>query len=1077
MNRILGILAVALLAFGLAACNGEEDGDGGGGGGSSGPEISVSRGAVTLTDGGADTLGSTPFGTPQTLSYSINNTGGAALNLTGTPVVQTASAVNCSANVTTQATTPVAASGSTGFVISLTVTTAAAFSVQISIANDDSNENPFDFTISGTGATVPEIDVQRPASTSIADGATDNVGGAFVLGANPAITWTIANSGSAVLTLSGGPNFVTTNNLSNCTVAVTQPASATMAASSSQTFQITITVTAAGAFSFQFHISSDDADESPYDVTVSGSVPIPAPEIDVQRPAGTSIADGGGDNVGSTFSVGPQTPITWTIANTGTAALALTGATPVTTANTVNCTVVVTQPAVASVPAAGSTTFQITITTLSAAAFSFDMDVASNDADENPYDIAVSGTAIAGAAEIDVFTLNAAITTPSTTSMGIIAQNQILGVPIMIRNTGASALGITGAVSLTPTNCTAVVRDVPPASIAAGDTGAFVVVVTAGTSGNPSLILSIPNTDSNENPFLFTLTWTLNTPTRVIYTSSGAFTSLVQANTSGAGAPAAINPAVTTGSGVGSYFHLVDRALFTCQTTSPGDTDLFLKGLGASLPATATNLTSTLSTAAGFFGQILFTSGDNIVFTYNTGTGPTRLYSMTITGAAAGAPVEISGTVPSGSPTGVQMVLVSPRKDMVLFVGDFLTAGTQEIFMVPVGGGTRTRLNGSLTGRTLSTASIKWMPDQSGIVYETADFTTGQQREINFSTAVAVPVITRLNGVVPAGRNGVISNTARLSNTGTHIFYKSDEASATGQQEVYVVSRIGGALSAQAGLNGATVPGTAGVGNFGINNAGTKVLFTADSGTAGRPSLFYTTIAGSTPTTITVINSTTNTGVQLEGDKCIVGENTAWYLRDVSFNNSPELFFLDLSVASPTSTVILSTATFPVGATGRGIQAIANVYPQADARVYFVSDQGTFSGSGPRGNLFSATLSATPGGARLNNLPQDASIGTIMILGNTIAFGGQNGAAPDRIFANVFGGGAEVLVNGAEVVGGTGGVTAMLSADRIYYIAYDGGFNASQYNANASGSITQARTDSAGLPVNTGSLKIGTEPR
>ncbi|MBC8180690.1 DUF1670 domain-containing protein [candidate division KSB1 bacterium] len=112
------------------------------------------------------------------------------------------------------------------------------------------------------------------------------------------------------------------------------------------------------------------------------------PEIDVQRPAATSIADDGTDNVGNQ-AIGPVN-LTYTIDNTaGTTQLNVTA---VTAANLVNCSgFSVNNTLPLNIPAAATAVLQVSFNVDAAGAFSFDMDIENNDVDENPYDIAVSG--------------------------------------------------------------------------------------------------------------------------------------------------------------------------------------------------------------------------------------------------------------------------------------------------------------------------------------------------------------------------------------------------------------------------------------------------------------------------------------------------------------------------------------------------------------------------------------------------------------------------------------------------------------------------------------------------------------
>jgi M6 family metalloprotease-like protein len=113
-----------------------------------------------------------------------------------------------------------------------------------------------------------------------------------------------------------------------------------------------------------------------------------APEIDVQRPAATSIVDGGIDDLG-TLTTGVSTAIVYTVANTGTTALTLTGATGSSYTNCGSFAVNTAMPL--DVPAGAAATLSVAITPTAAGAFAFDIDIANNDSDEGTYDIAVQG--------------------------------------------------------------------------------------------------------------------------------------------------------------------------------------------------------------------------------------------------------------------------------------------------------------------------------------------------------------------------------------------------------------------------------------------------------------------------------------------------------------------------------------------------------------------------------------------------------------------------------------------------------------------------------------------------------------
>jgi hypothetical protein len=166
--------------------------------------MSVEGNSVTITDGDSSPVlaDHTDFGSALvslgsvTRTFTIRNSGGQTLNLSGSPVVEISGDADFS--VTTQAASSVAAASTTTFQVSFNPLSAGLKSATISIDNDDSDENPYTFDIWGTGI-VPEMDL-RQGATAIADGGSHDFG-SQTLSSNTDLVFTIENSGTAELTL------------------------------------------------------------------------------------------------------------------------------------------------------------------------------------------------------------------------------------------------------------------------------------------------------------------------------------------------------------------------------------------------------------------------------------------------------------------------------------------------------------------------------------------------------------------------------------------------------------------------------------------------------------------------------------------------------------------------------------------------------------------------------------------------------------------------------------------------------------------------------------------------------------
>ncbi|WP_299521908.1 choice-of-anchor D domain-containing protein [uncultured Lutibacter sp.] len=125
-------------------------------GGICGAEINVLGNGTSITDGETLTssgdytnFGDIDTGTSFTRTFTIENTGASDLTIGGTVTLTT----NTLFKVTTQPSATVLTTGtSTTFVITFSPVALGTFTDVVTITNDDSNEDPYTFTISGNGA-------------------------------------------------------------------------------------------------------------------------------------------------------------------------------------------------------------------------------------------------------------------------------------------------------------------------------------------------------------------------------------------------------------------------------------------------------------------------------------------------------------------------------------------------------------------------------------------------------------------------------------------------------------------------------------------------------------------------------------------------------------------------------------------------------------------------------------------------------------------------------------------------------------------------------------------------------------
>lgn len=140
-----------------------------------GPEINIQVSATNYLTGSTYDFGAIEDGSSSSvITFTIQNTGTSALAISGTPKVAI-SGTNASEFTIDETSTnaTVSASGTTTFTITFSPTSVAAGkTATISIANDDTDENPYTIILTGEG-TAPDLTDPTVTTLSPIDNATD----------------------------------------------------------------------------------------------------------------------------------------------------------------------------------------------------------------------------------------------------------------------------------------------------------------------------------------------------------------------------------------------------------------------------------------------------------------------------------------------------------------------------------------------------------------------------------------------------------------------------------------------------------------------------------------------------------------------------------------------------------------------------------------------------------------------------------------------------------------------------------------------------------------------------------------
>lgn len=345
----------------------------------SSPDISVQLfSGRMLADGDTFDYGPAQVGETNGQKFVILNDGVA--NLTG--VVATISGADTSSfvMVSTPAST-VTPGTSSPFRIRFIPTNTGVKTVLLQITSNDTNESPYRITLTGEGA-VPDISIEKTGGVVVPDG------GSFTLssttaGAVTSSVFTLRNAGDddLIITAAGivGPNASQFSLMAGYTP-VLPPGGST-------NFSIQFAPDSYGTKTGELRVASNDPDESPYSITLYGLGL--APEIQVELPGGTNVDSGSIVDFGGAMVAGQSVSKTFTIYNIGNRTM--TGlAVTISGVGAANFSVNDQPPTTMSGPY-GSGTFGITFDPTSAGFKAALLEIAGNDPDENPFQLALTG--------------------------------------------------------------------------------------------------------------------------------------------------------------------------------------------------------------------------------------------------------------------------------------------------------------------------------------------------------------------------------------------------------------------------------------------------------------------------------------------------------------------------------------------------------------------------------------------------------------------------------------------------------------------------------------------------------------
>jgi hypothetical protein len=277
----------------------------------------------------------------------------------------------------------VPAGGSTTFDVTFTPKANGLRSISIQIASSDPDENPYTIEMKGTGQTS-DISIEQPAGTPLEDGTAIVNYGSASIGTTLSRTFTVKNTGLGTLQITA----IKMVGAHPGDFKAFLPVSTIILAGESSTFIVDFSPKAVGTRNATISVLSNDPDsEASFDINVTGSG-TDDPEIKVAQPSSDEITSGGSRSHGS-VKKGLSYGMTYTITNVGVKplkniAVSISG----------DADFILEKPGASTLNAGENVKFKVTFKPTSLGDKTATVKIKSNDADENPFIINVSGTGV-----------------------------------------------------------------------------------------------------------------------------------------------------------------------------------------------------------------------------------------------------------------------------------------------------------------------------------------------------------------------------------------------------------------------------------------------------------------------------------------------------------------------------------------------------------------------------------------------------------------------------------------------------------------------------------------------------------
>lgn len=451
-------------------------------------------------------------------------------------------------------------------------------------------------------------------------------GGSLNFGSTPRDTpltkvLTIRNDGEATLVLDEAPLSVPTG-----FTLVEGIASTRIQPGEETTLTLQFNATILGATSGQLTFGTNDPAANPFQLTLTGTA--------TAKPA-TLVVSANSSNLpsGALFSFGSTasgTPVdqTFTVTNSGDENLTLGAITPPTGF------VIQNQPGATTLTPNAATTFTVRLSASAPGVPAGTLSIASNAGSDNPFLLRLKGI-VSGSATDQLFVLDNTNVSEVTNGSSVTFGTTVVGTPLLrtftLANIGNGPLTVNAPLTL-PAGFS-LVGSFSTTILGVGQSVDVQIKADATNTGAPSGTASFGNSDTDENPFSFTVNATVNTSPAKVVVTEGTATIADNTGRSNFGSTVIGTPVVKTF----TISNTGGSDLVLTSATVPAGFEIISPFTSPVAPGASTSVQVRLrATAVGTFSGVL---------SFGTTDPTANPFNFTVSGTVTNPPAQIVVTV------------------------------------------------------------------------------------------------------------------------------------------------------------------------------------------------------------------------------------------------------------------------------------------------------------------------------------------------------------------------------------------------------------------------------------------------